>query len=111
MAQTYKIRQLADEFGLTLRAIRFYQDRGLLTPQRRGTVRLFSESDRARLGQIVRMTRIGLTLTEVIHLIDRPDGDPEWSARLAEREKELEKEVRVAKAALAEVRAMRASMK
>ena len=74
---TYRIGELADEFQVTLRALRFYEDRGLLHPVKRKNTRYYSRRDRARLKLIVRAQAVGLTLTEVKHLIelyDQPDG-------------------------------------
>lgn len=66
---TYTIRQMADEFGLTLRAIRFYEQRGLLTSGRSANLatatRIFSEEDRLRLAEIVNLTKMGFTLGEI----------------------------------------------
>jgi DNA-binding transcriptional MerR regulator len=65
----YSIRQLADEFGLTLRAIRFYEERGLLSPSRisqeSGAPRVFNEDDRSRLEEIVNLTKMGFTISEI----------------------------------------------
>ena len=66
---TYTIRQMADEFGLTLRAIRFYEQRGLLSSGRTANFatspRVSGEDDRARLAEIVNLTRMGFTLAEI----------------------------------------------
>src|SRR3989338_4477437 len=56
---TFSITELADEFGLTTRAIRFYEDKGLLTPERRGQTRIYHPRDRARLTLIVRGKNVG----------------------------------------------------
>jgi len=58
--QTWSIGELAEEFNTTLRTIRFYEDRGLLTPQRQGTARIFHDRDRVRLQLILRGKRLGL---------------------------------------------------
>ena len=72
----YTIRQLCQEFGCTARALRFYEDKGLLAPQRLGLNRIYSHRDRARLLLILRGKRIGLSLVEIRELLDlRKLGD------------------------------------
>ena len=65
----FTIGQLAREFGLTLRTLRFYEDRGLISPTREGSTRLYSQRDRARLATIVRAKALG------VHPL-RNQGDP-----------------------------------
>ncbi len=67
---TYTIGELAREFDLTTRAIRFYEDCGLLQPQRSGRRRVYSHRDRTRLKLTLRGKRLGLTLAEVKELVD-----------------------------------------
>lgn len=77
LAITWSITELADEFGLTTRAIRFYEDKGLLTPERRGQTRVYHPRDRARLILIVRGKNVGLALSEIkeiLSLYDQHDG-------------------------------------
>ncbi len=74
MEKTYTINELADEFGVTLRAIRFYEEHGLISPQRQGRQRVFSRRDRVRLKLILRGKRIGLQLSEVREVIDLYDA-------------------------------------
>lgn len=69
-APTFTIGQLAREFDLTTRAIRFYEDCGLLSPQRSGRNRVYSTRDRTRLKLTLRGKRLGLTLAEVKELVD-----------------------------------------
>jgi len=64
------IRQLTDEFDTTTRTLRFYEDKGLLSPERNGRNRIFSESDRIRLKLILRGKRMGFTLDEIREIID-----------------------------------------
>ncbi|PKQ09453.1 MAG: transcriptional regulator [Alphaproteobacteria bacterium HGW-Alphaproteobacteria-12] len=74
---TFSITELAEEFGLTTRAIRFYEDKGLLSPERRGQVRIYHPRDRARLILIVRGKNVGLALAEIkeiLSLYDLRDG-------------------------------------
>src|ERR1041384_1192744 len=67
---TYTITELAHEFGLTTRAIRFYEDHGLLAPARVGRNRVYGNRDRVRLKLTLRGKRLGLSLSEIRELID-----------------------------------------
>jgi DNA-binding transcriptional MerR regulator len=71
----YSIAELAREFGITSRTIRFYEDEGLIKPRRQGLTRLYSIGDRARLGWILRGKRLGFTLSEIGGLLDLYDVD------------------------------------
>jgi DNA-binding transcriptional MerR regulator len=75
-AQTWSIAELAAEYDVTLRTIRFYEDRGLLTPERRGTVRVYHPRDRVRLGLILRGKRLGFSLDEIATIVDMYDAAP-----------------------------------
>ena len=66
----FSIGELASEFDVTPRAIRFYEDHGLLAPRRAGTRRIYSPRDRTRLKLTLRGKRLGLTLSEIRELID-----------------------------------------
>jgi DNA-binding transcriptional MerR regulator len=68
--RTYTISQLAREFEVTPRALRFYEDKGLLTPRREGMNRVYSHRDRARLQMILRGKRVGLSLLEIKEILD-----------------------------------------
>ena len=70
MSSTFTIGELAREFDLTTRAIRFYEDCGLITPQRSGRNRVYTLRDRTRLKLTLRGKRLGLTLAEVKELVD-----------------------------------------
>lgn len=61
----FGIRDLADEFGLTLRTLRFYEGRGLLTPSRQGAARFYSEAQHERLRRILELKAQGWSLTEI----------------------------------------------
>ena len=63
------IRQMARLYGVSLRTLRFYEDRGLLAPHREGSVRFYRAPDRARMEMILQGKRLGFTLTEIIDLI------------------------------------------
>ena len=80
--QTYTIEELCREFGVTTRALRFYEQRNLLTPARRGWTRIFSHRDRARLQLILRGKRFGFTLSEIKELLDLYDQDGGQLAQL-----------------------------
>ncbi len=73
---TYNISQLAAEFDVTTRTIRFYEDEGLLTPLREGNRRIFNERDRVRLKLILRGKRLGFSLSEIRELFTLYDTDP-----------------------------------
>ncbi|MDE2486680.1 MAG: MerR family DNA-binding transcriptional regulator [Alphaproteobacteria bacterium] len=68
--RTYSIRQLCLEFKCTPRALRFYEDKGLLSPARDGMNRVYSYKDRARLVLILRGKRVGLSLAEIGEILD-----------------------------------------
>ncbi len=69
----YSISDLAKEFDITTRTIRFYEDKGLLSPERRGQVRIYNSADRTRLKLILRGKRLGLTLDESLEIIEMYD--------------------------------------
>lgn len=74
--ERFSISDLSTEFAVTARALRFYEDEGLIAPQRRGLARLYSQRDRARLAWILRGKRVGFSLTEIRELLDLYDlGD------------------------------------
>ena len=73
---TYSISDLCEEFGVTARALRFYEDEGLIAPERAGLARIYSWRDRARLAWILRGKRVGFSLAEIREMIDLYDiGD------------------------------------
>jgi DNA-binding transcriptional MerR regulator len=85
--QTYSISDLAREFDVTPRAIRFYEDQGLITPERAGPGgrnRVYSHRDRTRLKLTLRGKRLGLSLSEVKDLIDMYDSPRDTAAQLQE---------------------------
>jgi DNA-binding transcriptional MerR regulator len=74
--EVYSITALADEFGVTARTIRFYEDKGLLSPQRVGLNRIYGRRDRARLALILRGKRLGFSLSDIREMLDLYDlGD------------------------------------
>lgn len=85
MATTYTISDLAQEFDLTTRAMRFYEDMGLLQPQRQGPggrTRIYSARDRTRLKLTLRAKRLGLSLTEAREIIDMYDSPRDTGPQL-----------------------------
>jgi DNA-binding transcriptional MerR regulator len=71
--RTYTIRQLTKEFGVTARTLRFYEDEGLIAPERRGQTRIYSVRDRARIILILRGRRVGFSLAEIREYLDLYD--------------------------------------
>lgn len=86
----YTISDMANEFGLTLRALRFYEDKGLLKPHREGLARLYSAEDRKRVVLILKGKRLGFTLAEIRTMIAAEAGAPDNSDLRVSREKCLE---------------------
>ncbi|MGD0024374.1 MAG: MerR family transcriptional regulator, partial [Xanthobacteraceae bacterium] len=68
------IGEVAREFGMTLRALRFYEAKRLVAPQRHGAARLYRRRDRERIALILTGRRLGFTLAEIGDLVDRPGG-------------------------------------
>jgi DNA-binding transcriptional MerR regulator len=73
--KTYSISELAKEFDITTRSIRFYEDQGLITPLRQGQTRIYSKRDRVRLKLILRGKRLGFSLAETGQLFELYDAD------------------------------------
>lgn len=75
-AERFSISDLSSEYEVTPRALRFYEDEGLIAPERRGTARLYTQRDRVRLAWILRGRRVGFSLIEIRDLLDLYDlGD------------------------------------
>lgn len=74
--ETFTISELAQEFAITTRTIRFYESRGLIAPRRVGTTRLYSKRDRARLMLILRGRNLGFTVEDVGEYLALYDTDP-----------------------------------
>ena len=74
--RTWTIAQIAAEFGVTHRALRFYEDEGLVSPERRGTQRIFRPRDRVRVALVLRGKRLGFSLDEIRRIIDMYDAEP-----------------------------------
>jgi DNA-binding transcriptional MerR regulator len=80
----YSIAELAREFGITARTIRFYEDESLIKPRRQGLTRLYSAGDRTRLGWILRGKRLGFSLAEIKELLDLYQVDRTGVSQLRE---------------------------
>ena len=99
MSTTFTISELAKEFGVTTRTIRFYEDQGLLSPKRKGTNRVFSPRDRVRLKLALRGKRLGFSLAEIRELFELYDVSrdehnqlEEFLTRLERRRAHLEQQ-------------------
>lgn len=99
----YTVTELADEIGATPRAIRFYEAKGLLTPQRAGSTRVYTYRDRARLLIILRGKRLGFSLAHIQKYLDLYDADPS-------RKGQLPHLLRGARQRIAELEAQRADL-
>jgi DNA-binding transcriptional MerR regulator len=112
---TYSISDLANEFDVTTRTIRFYEEKGLLRPRREGTRRIYGPSDRTRLRLILRGKRLGLSLdesAEIIGLYGSPGRNRRQLelllSRIEERRAVLERQQRDLRAMLTELDAAEA---
>jgi DNA-binding transcriptional MerR regulator len=108
--RTWTIAQVADEFGVTHRTVRHYEELGLITPERRGTTRVYHRRDRTRLNLILRGKRLGFPLEEIRTIIDLYDVPRGRRSQLEyvldqidERRADLEQRRRDLDAALAEL--------
>ena len=109
-ARRYTITELAGEFDITARAIRFYEDVGLLMPQRQGRNRVYTQRDRTRLKLTLRGKRLGLSLLEIKQLVDMYDSPSDtvqqlgaFMAVLAAHRRQLEQQREDLEITLAEI--------
>jgi DNA-binding transcriptional MerR regulator len=110
ISRTWTIAEVAAEFGVTHRTVRFYEDQGLIRPERRGTQRVFHPRDRVRLGLVLRGKRLGFDLGEIRRIVDMYDQAPGEAGQLrylleqiAERRAELEERRRDLELTLADL--------
>ena len=116
--ESYSIAELAREFDITTRAIRFYEDEGLLSPRRCGQTRIYAPRDRTRLKLILRGKRLGFSLQEIAEMVTMYDATPGEAGqlelflkRIAERRATLEQQREDIKVTLAELEAAEGAAK
>jgi DNA-binding transcriptional MerR regulator len=116
-AKFYTIGDLAREFGVTLRTLRFYEDRGLLSPRRDGTARIYDARDRERLSVILKGKQLGFTLTEIRAMLaeERSGNGPAMNLKLSldqveDQIRHLEQQKVEIEEALAELKSRRTSL-
>ncbi|MBV8603873.1 MAG: MerR family DNA-binding transcriptional regulator [Pelomonas sp.] len=109
-ARRYTITELAAEFDITPRAIRFYEDVGLIEPDREGRNRVYDQRDRTRLKLTLRGKRLGLSLQEIKELVDMYDSDGDNAAQarafldvLRQHRRQLEQQLDDIEVTLAEI--------
>jgi DNA-binding transcriptional MerR regulator len=93
----YTITELTREFGVSTRTLRFYEDEGLIHPERRGRTRLFRQADRRLIAEILRGRRIGFTIAEIREIIQvykEPPGEAGQLKLLMKRIEEKREELR-----------------
>ena len=93
MAELYSVSELANDLGVTPRALRFYEDKGLIAPQRAGNTRVYTHRDRGRLMLILRGKRLGFTLREVREWLDLYEVDPDQAAQLTRLNDKVRKRI------------------
>ncbi|MXQ13786.1 MerR family transcriptional regulator [Microvirga makkahensis] len=116
-AKFYTIGDLAREFGVTLRTLRFYEDRGLLSPRRDGTARIYDARDRERLSVILKGKQLGFTLTEIRAMLaeERSADGPAMNLKLSldqieDQIRHLEQQKAEIEEALEELKTRRSSL-
>lgn len=116
MDELFTVTELAKRLDITPRTIRFYEDKGLLTPQRVGTTRVYTHRDRGRLILILRGKRLGFSLREIREWLDLYDADPDQRTqarhlceKVDERLTTLERQREDLDATIAELRDIRAA--
>jgi DNA-binding transcriptional MerR regulator len=101
VVSTWSITELAEEYGVTLRTLRHYESLGLLSPERRGTTRVFHNRDRIRLELVLRGRRLGFSLDEIGRIVNMYDDRPGEAGQL----QYLLDQIEVRRAELARMRA------
>jgi len=115
-AVEFTISELAREFGVTLRTLRFYEDKGLISPRRQGPARLYSPQDRDRVALILKGKKLGFMLGEIRNMIAAEEGRADSHALKLSREKcqeqieLLKRQQAQTEEALAELRRIHASL-
>lgn len=99
--RTWTIAEIAREHGITLRAVRHYEELGLISPERRGTTRVFHPRDRVRVALIARGRRLGFSLDEIATIVNMYDSDPGEEGQL----RYLLEQIEIRRADLAQRRA------
>jgi DNA-binding transcriptional MerR regulator len=105
--RAWTIGEMAREFHVSLRTLRFYEDRALLHPRRMGTARLYSGRDRLHLQMILRAKQLGFTLTEIREIVARGDSEADLNLppdQIVAQIGHLERQLSTLEAALAELR-------
>lgn len=105
------VNELAEDLGITPRALRFYETKGLIAPQRAGTTRVYTRRDRGRLALIMRGKRLGFSLADIREYLDLYDADPGnvrqmklLLARVRDRLARLDQQRKALEAATAELK-------
>jgi DNA-binding transcriptional MerR regulator len=93
MPELYSVTELANDLGVTPRALRFYEDKGLIAPQRAGNTRVYTHRDRGRLMLILRGKRLGFTLREVREWLELYEVDPDQSAQITHLKDKVRKRI------------------
>lgn len=113
---TYSIGELAKEFDITTRSIRFYEDQGLILPTRKGQTRIYNQRDKVRLKLILRGKRLGFSLAETGRLFELYDADKTSATQLntimdliSEKKNDLQQQLEDIKAVLVELNGLEAS--
>jgi len=93
-SRSYSISELAREFGITPRALRFYEDKDMLHPARDGMTRVYSHRDRARVTIIVRLKRLGLPLADIREILDLYGMDDDQRAQMRAMHEKFNKQIK-----------------
>lgn len=101
--ELYSIANLAEEFGISTRTIRFYESKGLIAPKRVGSTRVFRRRDRARLILILRGKRLGFTLREISEYLRLYDIDPGQTAQTAHLDRQVGERIAMLERQLADL--------
>ena len=110
MTKHYTIRDLAREFDVTTRTIRYYEESGMLTPARDGQTRLFNDADRVKLKLILRGKRLGFSLSESRELIEMYDPGSDNRQQISALLQKIQKRREQLQAQLHDIRQMQAEL-